>query len=265
MSREGTKNEVKAENRRVYLFIVVGLVAAAVIGYGVWRAGTPSTPSASDTATTTTEVSTISESARRTGALPAPGNPADSPEHDTQPSSSPVLDDPYLAPHAVVQTSPTGLRPTVVYRPENIMPTTISGEPTELISAQGAEPAGTSPTTDVPTTDVPASAVVSATPPTPDAEVTPPQSTQTPTPAEPTEPTIPTTAASEPTAPTAPAGTTQQAVPTVTAEAAPPAEAEQPAVREETATVTAPEVEQAAVPPQRPGWWPLGAWFPFGS
>ena len=75
---------MKAENRRVYLFIAVGLIAAAAIGYGVWRAGAPSAPSASDTATVTTEVSRISESARQIPTTPAAEDPAVPSEDDPQ-------------------------------------------------------------------------------------------------------------------------------------------------------------------------------------
>ena len=135
MPRKGV--QVNTDTRRVYLFIAVGLMAAGVIGYGVWRAGTPTTPSASDTATVTPEVSTIPESAHAALATPISETPTVSVEAAPQPISPPRLDDPFLAPHAIVQAVPSTIAPTTVYRPENIRPTPTTEapvEPTELMT-----------------------------------------------------------------------------------------------------------------------------------
>lgn len=135
MPRKGV--QVNTDTRRVYLFIAVGLMAAGVIGYGVWRAGTPTTPSASDTATVTPEVSTIPESAHAALATPISETPTVSVEVAPQPISPPRLDDPFLAPHAIVQAVPSTIAPTTVYRPENIRPTPTTEapvEPTELMT-----------------------------------------------------------------------------------------------------------------------------------
>lgn len=263
---EGTKGKVKAENRRVYLFIAVGLIAAVAIGYGVWRAGTPSTPSASDIATVTTEVATISESAGRIQTTTPAEDATVSPAPDPQLISPTAPDDPYLAPHAVVQAAPTNIDPTVVYRPENVMSAEASAE-----SAEPAQPATTRE-------EAPA-----------DAGTPAPDGTPAPTTAM-DNPAAPATLSGESPAPTSPADqaeatepaeagtataattTVEPAAPATTADNAPDAGADQPAgqaepqeQQEAVAPAPDPEVEQAAVPQQKAGWWPFGNWLPLGS
>ncbi len=210
MPRKGV--QVNTDTRRVYLFIAVGLMAAGVIGYGVWRAGTPTTPSASDTATVTPEVSTIPESAHAALATPISETPTVSVEAAPQPISPPRLDDPFLAPHAIVQAVPSTIAPTTVYRPENIRPTPTTEapvEPTELMTTpeqpleapETTAPESTEPTEPTEAPDAPGT--TPSTPTTPSAPGTEP--TPAPEPAEPqvtdtTEPTD-TPATTEPAAP----------------------------------------------------------------
>ncbi len=145
MPRKGV--QVDRDTRRVQLFIIVGLMTAGVVGYGVWRAGTPTIPSASDTATARAEVSTIPESEPASLIAPAPETPTVSAEAAPQTVTPQLLDDPFLAPHAIVQAVPSTIAPTTVYRPENIRPvvpaTEAAVEPTELASTTGqpSEPA----------------------------------------------------------------------------------------------------------------------------
>ena len=275
---EGTKGKVKAENRRVYLFIAVGLIAAVAIGYGVWRAGTPSTPSASDIATVTTEVATISESAGRIQTTTPAEDATVSLAPDPQLISPTAPDDPYLAPHAVVQAAPTNIDPTVVYRPENVMSAEASTE-ASTESAEPAQPATTreeapadagTPAPDGTTaTDNPAApATLSVESPAPTSPADQAESTeplQTAGPAQATEPAEAGTA-------TAATTTVEPAAPATTADNAPDAGADQPAgqaepqeQQEAVAPAPDPEVEQAAVPQQKAGWWPFGNWFTSGS
>ncbi|RSZ61831.1 hypothetical protein EAH68_11220 [Corynebacterium hylobatis] len=209
---EGTKGQVNTEKRRVYLFIAVGLLAAAAVGYGVWRASTPSTPSASDIATVTAEVSTNSDTAGQIAPTPDPGESRISTANTAPAPAAAPADDPYLAPNAVVQAAPTDIGPTVIYRPENIMDTpttpepaaaqpTPSPAPTGAVTVSG-RPENTGPTTTPPG---PEQTQTTTTPPTPD--------TGTPTPVEPAtpEPAAPATAPTQ--APTTPATTTPQPAP----------------------------------------------------
>lgn len=175
---EGTKGQVNTEKRRVYLFIAVGLLAAAAVGYGVWRASTPSTPSASDIATATTEVSTNSDTAGQIVPTPVPEETGIATESAPQAQVPASTGDPYLPPNAVVQSAPTDIGPTVVYRPENIM------------DSPAAEPATAQPTPTPPgagevsgrpeNTGTPTTAPTATTAPT-EPEPEAPQTTTTPT------------------------------------------------------------------------------------
>lgn len=247
---------MKAESRRVYLFIAVGLLAAAVIGYTVWSAGTPTTPSASDTATVTPEVATASEPTTRALLTSRPTEPTDTVDAAEQATAAPLVDDPFLAPHAIVQPVPSIIAPTTVYRPENVSPfgqvpreddtaapTTEPTEPTELLTSTSptapATPAGTPTATAEPTEPGQPAETVSPAATSPATPPTTPTATAEPTPSA--EPTV--GPATEPTAPAAPADA--------------PAE---PAPAPEEATI-----EQATVTQDRPGWWLFGRWFPFSS
>lgn len=224
---EGTKGQVNTEKRRVYLFIAVGLLTAAAVGYGVWRASTPSTPSASDIATATAEVSTNSDTAGQIVPTPAPEESGISTESTPPAPAVVATDDPYLAPNAVVQSAPTDIGPTVVYRPENIMDTPATTEPATTEPAT-AEPATGQPT---PTPTATGAGAVSGSPEHTGAPTTPPEPEQTqptttpqaptpapgtPAPAEPEtpEPAAPATAQTQtPEAPESPATPTPQPAP----------------------------------------------------
>lgn len=165
---------MKTDTRRVYTFITLGLIAAVIVGVAVWFAGIPASPSASDTATQTPEVSTLSESTQTGPTNP----PADEGADEDQPQvvAAPETDDPFLAPNAVVQAAPQSIAPTVVYRPQNILPqgneqNNVPAEPVELVdettSAQvpsfeeeiiqdSTRPATTEPTEPTEPTELPA-------------------------------------------------------------------------------------------------------------
>ncbi|MFC6147566.1 hypothetical protein [Corynebacterium nasicanis] len=224
---------MNTEARRVYIFIVVGLLAAAAIGYGVWRASTPATPSASDIATQTPEVATISEHTQ----LPQVTTPSPEPDTSTEAAAQtpapPRNDDPFLAPHALVQAVPSVIAPTTVYRPENVRPSATSTstapmEPTETAAPTDAVEPELQTTSDTPTT---------APAPTTTSPAPAPSETATPTP-------TPTATPSEPNG--------QQ----------PQSEPDQPA---EPTEPTEPEVEQAAVTQPQSAWWNPARWFPFSS
>lgn len=206
---EGTKGQVNTEKRRVYLFIAVGLLAAAAVGYGVWRASTPSTPSASDIATVTAEVSTNSDTAGQIVPTPDPGESGLSTANTPPAPAAATADDPYLAPNAVVQSAPTDIGPTVIYRPDNIMDTPTTTEPSTAQPTPTPTPTGAGTVSgrpeDTGTTTTPPGPEQTQTTPTPDAG--------TPTPAEPAapEPAAPATAPTQ--TPTTPATTTPQPAP----------------------------------------------------
>lgn len=214
---EGTKGQVNTEKRRVYLFIAVGLLAAAAVGYGVWRASTPSTPSASDIATATAEVSTNSDTAGQIVPTPAPEESGISTESTPPAPVVAATDDPYLAPNAVVQSAPTDISPTVVYRPENIMDTPATtepatGQPTPTPTSTGAGTVSGSPgTTGAPTTPPePGQTQPTTTPQAP----TPAPGTPAPAEPETPEPAAPATEQTQiPEVPETPATTTPQPAP----------------------------------------------------
>lgn len=235
MPRKGV--HVNTDTRRVYLFIAVGLMAAGVVGYGVWRAGTPTTPSASDTATVTPEVSTIPESAHAALITPMSEPASTWVEAAPQPLVPPRLDDPLLAPHAIVQGVPSTIAPTTVYRPENIRPVApladASAEPSEPVTPPGdatdatestETPESTQPTEPTEPTDTPATP--GTTLPTPSPEQTPANDSAFVSEASTPQPTSP-----EPTAADTPAA---------------------PASVEEAPAPQDPAIEQAAVVGQQP-------------
>jgi hypothetical protein len=225
---EGTKGQVNTEKRRVYLFIAVGLLAAAAVGYGVWRASTPSIPSASDTATATAEVSTNSDTAGQIVATPVPEEAGTSTESAPRAQVTDTADDPYLAPNAVVQAAPTDIGPTVVYRPENIMDTPAAGEPTAAQASPtptrtgvGGVPGQPEELEETPSTpSEPGRPEPTTTPPTPGAGTPTPASPTTTSPlATPPAATPPDTTASAPL--DAPATAQTQAPATTTPQPAP--------------------------------------------
>jgi len=252
MPRKGA--QVNTDTRRVYLFIAVGLMAAGVIGYGVWRAGAPTTPSASDIATATPEVSTLSESAPVALITPTSEPEEVSLEAAPQAPAPPLPDDPFLAPHAIVQAVPSTIAPTTVYRPENIRPVAPTSdtpaEPTELMT----QPAETPETPETPDSTAPTEPTdVEETPPT-ETPVLPGEPGLTPGTPETPEPTLP-ALSPEPTPESGAASATTEPEPTTPmgptatedgdAPAAPsPAEAPAPAPE--------PEIEQAAVTTAQP-------------
>lgn len=209
---------MNTEKRRVYLFIAVGLLAAAVVGYGVWRASTPSTPSVSDTATATTEVATNSSTAGQIVPTPAPEESGFSTANTPPAPLVTTADDPYLAPNAVVQSAPTNISPTVVYRPDNIMDPPPTAEPVT------AQPTPTPASTPVPTSIPPEAGEVSDMPEDPGAPTTTPvpeqgqptMSPQTPS-LRPDTPTTVKPAEPESAAPATTPDTPQKQVPATTA------------------------------------------------
>ncbi len=125
--RRGDWWQVNSDKSKVAVFIVVGILMAGAVGALVWRTGTPTSPSVSDTATTS-QLSSTSES---TDALAVPAALPTTPGIGTSVTeaappppvdahvTTPRADDPFLAPNAVV-VLPERDAPTTVYRPENI-------------------------------------------------------------------------------------------------------------------------------------------------
>jgi len=122
---------MKPDSRRVYVFIVAGLIAAAVVGVAVWRMSSPSAnySNAADQSATTS-VSPTHTAAEETTTSSTDRSP--SKQHSTHATSStsssgdakhqqPHNNDPFLAPNAIVRPQ-AATQPTKVYRPENISP-----------------------------------------------------------------------------------------------------------------------------------------------
>ncbi|MDK8586699.1 hypothetical protein QP904_09465 [Corynebacterium kefirresidentii] len=140
---------MKPDSRRVYVFIVAGLIAAAVVGFTVWRMSSPSanysnaadqsaTTSVSPTHTaaeeTTTSSTDHSPSKKRSAhATSSTASSGDSKHHQ------PHNNDPYLAPNAVMHPQ-AATQPTKVYRPENISPQGTSSQ--GMGSIQGGQDTG---------------------------------------------------------------------------------------------------------------------------
>ena len=122
---------MKPDSRRVYVFIVAGLIAAAVVGVAVWRMSSPSAnySNAADQSATTSASPTHTAAEETTASSTHhPSSNKHSSRTTTSATSSgdskhqqPHNKDPFLAPNAVVrpQAAP---QPTKVYRPENISP-----------------------------------------------------------------------------------------------------------------------------------------------
>ncbi|MBM0261322.1 hypothetical protein [Corynebacterium macginleyi] len=119
---------MEPDSRRVYVFIVLGLIAAVVVGLGVWRMSTPSArysnaannlPTSTATSEhTSTEKSTTSTSHRKPSREKPSPTKVFSDARDAD-HKHPESTDPYLAPNAVTHRSATN-RPTKVYRPGNV-------------------------------------------------------------------------------------------------------------------------------------------------
>ncbi|MDU7102582.1 MAG: hypothetical protein E6332_04715 [Corynebacterium sp.] len=122
---------MKPDSRRVYVFIVAGLIAAAVVGVAVWRMSSPSAnySNAADQSATTS-VSPTHTAAEETTTSSTDRSP--SKKHSSRTTTStassgdakhqqPHNNDPFLAPNAVVRPQ-AATQPTKVYRPENISP-----------------------------------------------------------------------------------------------------------------------------------------------
>ncbi|WP_284853443.1 hypothetical protein [Corynebacterium sp. MSK072] len=136
---------MKPDSRRVYVFIVLGLIAAVVVGVGVWRMSTPSarySNAANESPTssvapknTSAEESTTSSTHKK----PSPENSTSAESNSGAGESDhqrPQSTDPYLAPNAVTHPH-AATRPTKVYRPGNVYSPDASAN--NAPSAQGGQ------------------------------------------------------------------------------------------------------------------------------
>ena len=128
---------MKPDSRRVYVFIVAGLITAVVVGVAVWRMSSPSAnySNAADQSATTS-VSPTHTAAEETTNTSTDRSP--SKKHSTHATSftassgdakhqQPHNNDPFLAPNAVMRPQ-AATQPTKVYRPENISPQDTSSQ-----------------------------------------------------------------------------------------------------------------------------------------
>ncbi len=258
---------MKSETRRVAVFIIVGLIAAAVIGVGVWRASAPASPSASDTATPTRAVSTASTSTHSdVAASPEIAPSSEEERQERVGASTPLLDDPLLPPNAVLGTEPVPVAPTTVYRPENIF----TNPPTTAATGDRGRPTGLGGDTPLPGwtgTTEPTESTQTTSPVEPTAPAETPEPSETPTifPTSPAQPSSPT-----PVEPTAPTGTefpdspVQSSPPVVTTPPTPAGPSRRPVETRE-AVPTEPTEPVAPVVPETPEVVPQAAPQPSGS
>lgn len=136
---------MKADTRRVLAFILAGLILAIGVGVAVWRAGAPG---AVPTAGTSPEISQTAEKA--TGSSTAPrGTRANVKSTPNSPAAADrsgrdvalATDDPFLAPHAVVNTSRRQADPTRWFRPGNISDVQVQADGVAATSVMAQPPA----------------------------------------------------------------------------------------------------------------------------
>lgn len=142
---------MNAETRKVVIFVIIGLSAAALLAVAVWRTGTPTSTTA-DTMADGRTTSSVSPTGSSTSQEP---NTDDAAETDDSPGSAlddaptsggtesfaaPEEDDPFLAPNAIA-AAPSAVAPTSVHRPANVgeQPRSFASEPTQ--APGGATPA----------------------------------------------------------------------------------------------------------------------------
>lgn len=233
----------------------IGLLAAAAIGFSVWRASVPPTLSATDTAMTTTSGSTDTETT--SDSLPREVLPATTEEQKPQEAASVQTDDPFLAPNAFIPGAATTVTPRQTFRPSNpfeaspessllsasetTMPST-PAEPVPLESSLPSETPVTSPTTPTEPVETTSGQVPSSTTPVP-----PTQTSTT------REPTIP---------PSEPQVSTGAPTPSTTP---PPSPSEDPAPSEGPAPVESGNAETPEVALTPEAGVPAGDAFPWSS
>ncbi|WP_147291476.1 hypothetical protein [Corynebacterium senegalense] len=153
---------MSASRHRVTVFMIIGVVAAIVTGIVVWKMSLP-TPAdeagyeASSTSATTdagTRSTTSSTRAPQTSSPAPEANPAqggqdvDSVSLPAEAGGAASARDPLLPPNAVVNSAPRSVAPTQVYRPSNILPTSVAREDAGEASAASnpADPTAAEPT-----------------------------------------------------------------------------------------------------------------------
>ncbi|WP_278821467.1 hypothetical protein [Corynebacterium stationis] len=113
---------MNSDVRRVTIFFTVGLLAAAAVGFGVWRMGSPSSVNADPTITTqTSSVNTSTE--KKDAQTTEESETQELREQESVPAQAAAPnygDDPFLAPNSVVNPQRETPTPTNVYRPEPI-------------------------------------------------------------------------------------------------------------------------------------------------
>lgn len=136
---------MNSEARRVYAFIGAGLIVAVFVGIGVWRLGSPESPTSSNEALVTNVATTESTTSGQAPTSSKPHEQNYSREQDREEERINALpDDPFLAPNAVVNPPQRSTGPTAFYRPDNLSTQNWqSPEPTVLAEPTDLEPTGT--------------------------------------------------------------------------------------------------------------------------
>ncbi|QPK79685.1 hypothetical protein G7Y31_02980 [Corynebacterium lizhenjunii] len=132
---------MKADTRRVLIFIAVGVLVACAVGTGVWRLGTPGS-STSDSATNQAHGVVVTHTTSRpasVGDFVRPTEDTDSPKSGR--TVALASDDPFLPPNAAFNTTKADSQPTTFYRPPNI-----SGSREDAVSADAPATAANAPT-----------------------------------------------------------------------------------------------------------------------
>ncbi|MCT2155034.1 hypothetical protein [Corynebacterium sanguinis] len=156
--------------RIVSVFMAVGLALAIGVGVVVWKMSSPSTaanPAYLADATEPASSEPTSQPVMRSAASPEPTAPADRDRTaPTQGDADPAAAerDPLLPPNAVVNPAPRAATPTRVYRPSNVVPTSVIAPQGDALSTdltpvrptgQSIEPTPATPADATPETTAP--------------------------------------------------------------------------------------------------------------
>lgn len=125
--------------RFVSLFMTVGLVLAVMVGIAVWKLSSPKSSSdasyqADAVEATVNEAASDTQVAETTGEAVPPKDADDSSNESSEGTRSPSAEqtrDPLLPPHAVFGTTPRTTKPTEVFRPSNVVPTSVAPQVAE--------------------------------------------------------------------------------------------------------------------------------------
>lgn len=145
--------------RLANVFMAIGLALAVAVGVVVWKMSSPESPTepahqadgvdSTTGATVSRMEETSSQEAENSVAASAAAQPG---AESTVPSSRPDNGaqgnerDPLLPPNAVLGTAPRAVTPTQIYRPTNVVPTSVTATPGDAARADSTAAGGAAQT-----------------------------------------------------------------------------------------------------------------------